>query len=418
MASLLRRLAEAVRAGPDATALLADGEACSYGDLDERARRFAGWLRAAGIAPGERVAAMLPNGMAWTVCYYGTLLAGGVAVPLNHRASTERTLACVADCTASLLVCSSAEIAGAAAAAGTRVVDASAAGLSALPCEAPAPSDPAMPSEADLAVILYGIADDVPRGVELSHGNLAAAADAAAQALGIAPGHGLLCGFPQFLAIGQTCGTLAALGSGAYLVTAEQLTPRTIVTLIGQHRVRIAGVLPGMLRSLLGEPGSAEAAAALATVLCCGGAALDARTARKAAAALDCAIVEGYGRPESAGVGTLTDPAGRHADEPGSLGRAVPGVSLRVADQRHREVPAGELGHVQLAGPMISPGYWARPEETAQSRPDGWLDTGEIGWLDPAGHLFLAEGPGWTQLMPGQGLGRSLRRLFGRHGQY
>jgi long-chain acyl-CoA synthetase len=417
VSSLLSRLAEAVRAGPDTTALLADGETCSYGDLDRRARRFAGWLRAAGVAPGDRVAAMLPNGIAWTVCYYGTLLAGAVAVPLNHRASTERTLACVTDCTASLLVCPSAEVASAAAAAGTRVVDASAGGFSALLREAPGPSDPAMPSEADLAAVLYGVAADEPRGVELSHGNLAAAADAAAQALGMGAGQGLLCGFPQFLAVGQTWGTLAALGSGACVVTAEQLTPRAIVTLVADHRVRIAGVLPGMLRSLLGEPGRAEAAAALATVLCCGGAALDARTARKAASALDCSIVEGYGRQESAGVATLTDPAGPHVDEPGSLGRAVPGAKLRVTDERHREVPAGELGHVQLAGPMISPGYWTRPEETAQSRPGGWLDTGEVGWLDAAGHLFLAEGPGWTQLMPGQGLGRSLRRLFERHGR-
>jgi long-chain acyl-CoA synthetase len=409
-----RALAERVRAAPDATALLADGEACSYRELDQRARGVAAWLRVAGIGPGDRVAAMLPNGIDFAVCYYGTLLTGAAAVPLNHRGSAERALACAADCSASLLICPDAGTARAAAAAGIRVVDAGAGRLSDLPADPPPLGEPPVRSEADIATVLYGIAGDEPRGVEISHGNLAAASDAAARALGIAPGDGVLCGFPQFLATGQTCGILAVLGSGGCVVTAETLTPATIVTLVARHGVRIAAVLPGMVRALLDERGSADAAASLATLLCCGGAALDGRTVRKATARLECTIIEGYAPRESAGPVTVTDPAEAHCREPGSLGRAVPGASLRVTDERHREVPAGELGRVQLAGPMISPGYWCRPEETAEKSHDGWLDTGEVGWLDPAGSLFLAEGPGWTQLMPGQGLGRSIKRFFTR----
>jgi long-chain acyl-CoA synthetase len=415
------RLAERARADADATALMAESGALSYGELDERARRFAGWLEAAGVEPGDRVALMLPNGTGFGVCYYGTLLAGAVAVPLNHRASAERTAEKLRDCAPNLLLCERAEIAQACGAQGVWTAHVgSGPGAVTLPellGDAPAVTEQVARSESDIAVILYGIADDDgPRGVELSHGNLAFASDAAAEALGVAAGDGMLCGFPQFLAVGQTCAMLAVLGRGGYLVTAEQLTPGAILTLIARHGVALASVLPSMVRPLLGRPsGEVRAVSSLRTLLCCGGAPLDERTVRKATTTFGCSIVEGYGPQEAAGLATLSDP---DSYEPESLGSVVPGAKLRITDEQGRQVPTGEMGRVQLSGPMVSPGYWQRSDETEQSRWDGWLDTGDTGWLDSGGRLFLAEGPGWTRLMPGQGLGRKIKRFFGRQPQY
>jgi long-chain acyl-CoA synthetase len=414
---VLDRLAERVRSDQAATALVSESEALTYGELDERARRFAGWLEAAGVEPGDRVAVMLPNGGGFAVCYYGTLLAGAIVVPLNHRASAERTGEKLRDCAPDLLLCERAEIARACGARGVRVVEVGAGtGAVTLPellTDAPAVTEQAARSEEDVAVVLYGLADDDgPRGVELTHGNLAFTSEAAAEAIGIKAGQGMLCGFPQFLALGQTCAMLAVLGRGGYLVTAEQFAPGAVLPLIARHSVAHVSILPSMVRPLLGRPsGEVQAVATLRTLLCCGGAPLDERTVRKATRTFGCSVIEGYGPQECAGLATLSDPG---CYEPESLGSAVPGAALRITDEQGRQVPTGELGRVQLSGPMVSPGYWCRPEETEQSRWDGWLDTGDTGWLDSTGRLFLAEGPGWTRLMPGQGLGRKLKGFFGR----
>jgi long-chain acyl-CoA synthetase len=417
VSGVLDRFAERVRIDAAATALVDESETLSYGELDERARRFAGWLRSAGVEPGDRVAVMLPNGAGFAACYYGTLLAGAIVVPLNHRASAERTAEKLRDCGPNLLLCERVEIARACGARGVRVVQLGAAsGAMPLPellTGAAAVTEQAARSEEDVAVVLYGLADDDgPRGVKLTYGNLAFASDAAAEAIGIAAGQGMLCGFPQFLAVGQTCAMLAVLGRGGYLVTAEQLAPGSVLTMVARHAVAHVSILPSMVRPLLGCPsGEVQAVQTLRTLLCCGGAPLDERTVRKAAKTFGCSVIEGYGPQECAGLATLSDP---DSYEPESLGSAVPGTALRTTDEQGRQVPAGELGRVQLSGPMVSPGYWCRPEETEQSRWDGWLDTGDTGWLDSAGRLFLAEGPGWTRLMPGQGLGRKLKGFFGR----
>ncbi|WP_067811960.1 long-chain-fatty-acid--CoA ligase [Actinomadura kijaniata] len=371
------------------TVLTLDRTDLAYRALDVWSARVAALLRRRGIGPGDRVAVMLPNVPEFAVVYYGALRAGAIVVPLDPLLKRREIAAFLGDCAARLVVawhaCAEAVESGT---AGTRTDY-----LFVVPGEfhrllrEERPDRAVAPAAAgDTAVILYSAGTTGrPRGIELTHGNLGsnAAAVARVQALGV--DDVLLGALPLYHAFGLTCTLNAAVHAGARLTLMPRFEPERALEVIRRDGVTVFPGVPSMYIALLDLPGAADLS--LLRVCVSGGAPLPLDVLRAYRTRFGCVIFEGYGLSETSPVAASNRGGAGH--RPGSIGRPVPGVAMRVVDERGREAPPGEIGEIVVRGPNVMKGYWNDPEGTAEAVRDGWFHTGDLGRVDADGFFFL-----------------------------
>jgi long-chain acyl-CoA synthetase len=123
-------------------------------------------------------------------------------------------------------------------------------------------------------------------------------------------------------------------------------------------------------------------------VLGCGAAPLAPQAAEEIERRASVTVRQGYGLTETAAL-ISTNPVGR--ERPGSVGVPIPGAVVTILDDQDRPLPAGEAGEVCVRSPAVMQGYWHAPEATAETVRDGWLHTGDIGYLDDEGYLFIVD---------------------------
>jgi len=162
--------------------------------------------------------------------------------------------------------------------------------------------------------------------------------------------------------------------------------------MIQEHRLQSSAVVPSMIHLLLAQPLEEFDLSSL-QYLGCGAAPLAPQAAEEIERRIPSATVrQGYGLTETAAL-IATNPAGR--EKPGSVGVPIPGAMVRVLDEEGRSVPAGEAGEICVRSPAVMRGYWRAggrdPELTADAIRDGWLHTGDVGYLDEAGYLFVVD---------------------------
>lgn len=373
------------RRAPAAPALLRDGETVGYGALSELALRMSVLLHARGITAHDRVAILLPNDPAFAVALLGTLRHGAVPAVLSPAWAPADAALALAQADARLLVTTQAlaESVGAPRATTIVVDDGPDMGTlgAALRKSAQVRAVLPAPRDADApAVILFssGTTGD-PKGVVLTHGNLAFNALSKIRYCGIARADRLAMVVPMSHCFGQNVILLGALLAGAAV---------RIYTRFDAEAVR-AGIAAGDVTMLLAAP------TAFARLLAIddGSSLRKLRFALTAAAPLpdelaarwrDVAgrpLAQGYGLTECSPFATYT-----HAvDGSGAcVGAAIDGVHVRVTG-------GGERGEIAIRGPNVMHGYWRRPEATAHALRDGWLYTGDVGQLDGSGGLHLID---------------------------
>jgi long-chain acyl-CoA synthetase len=242
----------------------------------------------------------------------------------------------------------------------------------------------------DLAALLYtGGTTGRSKGVMLSHANLhftGRAAHEAAYVPGLVRGSMTL---PLSHAYGLLV-TIAALHSPERSVTVllRWFDPGAFLSLIEEHRLQLTACVPSMLQILLSQPLEDYDLSSLRYVSS-GGAPLAPEVEEEFCRRVPSASIrQGYGLTETAAL-ISTNPTGR--EKPGSVGIPVPGTELQILDEHGRELPAGEPGEIVCRSPGVMGGYWRSPDVTAQALRDGWLYTGDIGYLDAEGYLFIVD---------------------------
>ncbi|WP_371795105.1 long-chain fatty acid--CoA ligase [Streptomyces sp. NBC_01718] len=369
------------------TAVSIDEQHLTYAQLENLSGRAAALLAAWGVAPGDRVAVMLPNMLEFPVLYYGVLRAGAIVVPMNPLLKSREVAHYLKDSGARLIFAfgpSADEATAGAAGTNARVVRITAGSLDTLLAEHEESAPSIAGDQDDTAVILYTSGTTgVPKGAELTHANLVRNADLTARSLfALTPDDSVMGCLPLFHAFGQTCAMNAAVGAGARLVLLSRFEPAAALETIARERMTIFEGVPTMYASLLGADHDGIATSSLRLCVS-GGSALPVEVLHAFEAAFDCPVLEGFGMSETSPVVSFNHP--HKPRKAGSIGTPVEGVEMRLVDEKDG------VGELCLRGHNVMKGYWGRPEATAETIRDGWLHTGDLARVDADGYYFIVD---------------------------
>jgi long-chain acyl-CoA synthetase len=390
MANLAHRLLTSASADLSAPAIRLDDVVLSYADLVSASCWLAKRLTDRGLQPGDRVGVMLPNVPEFAIAYYGTLLAGGVVVPINPLLRGREIAHYLGDSGAVILL-TSPEGADQAE-SGTAELGTDLIVLQAPPA---GPYDPAAivdRADDDTAVILYTSGTTgKPKGAELTHANLRRNADIFANDwLKLTPDDVLMGCLPLFHTFGQTVGMNCAIFSGACLTLISRFDGAKALQVVERDGVSIFLGVPTMYSALLNVPDRDLFDMSSLRLCASGGAALPLEVLSAFEKAFRCPIIEGYGLSETAPVASFNPPEG--VRKVGSVGVPIDGVQMRIVADDWSELPVGGIGEIAIRGHNIMKGYWRQPAATAEVlSPDGWFRTGDLGRMDDEGYFYIVD---------------------------
>ncbi len=392
-------LAAAARRYGDKTALITAERSLSYAELDDLAARSAAGLLAAGVRPGQVVSLYGPNSWQWVAAYHAILRAGAVVNPINVMLTPPEVAYILQDCGSAAVLTSDAQLpvltelaAGIGSVGFVRGLDTEGpAGFAALagtdPLTSPPDADPA-----GLCTIGYTSGTTGhPKGAMQSQRAVLFNCALTATMHGRTDRDVVVTALPAPHVYGNVVinGTFLA---GGTVVLMQRFSAAEALALIGEHEATMFEGVPAMYAMMLAAPELAGARLGSLRVCTVGGqtiptATIDAWQRRSGAP-----LLELWGMTELSGLGTT------HAiyapNLPGSIGVALPGVEVRVADLADvtRDAPPGEPGELMVRGPIVMMGYFGNEAETAAViEPDGWLHTGDIAYANPTGHFFIVD---------------------------
>lgn len=399
---LTQFLGRAVLVRPDATATIDGDRVRTWRQVHERVSRLSGALRGLGVKPGDRVAVLANNCDAYFEAYFAILWSGAVIVPLNTRLAPAETRFQLQDAGATVMLYGE-EFAGTVAGLkpqlpgiGVWIAMDGADTASNYILEDLATSGPIVPEierkAEDLAGIFYtGGTTGLPKGVMLAHKALAAMAVNLTMSLQVDHSIVNLHSAPMFHL--ADIGTFMATMVGGTHVFVRKLDENVMLDLIDRWGITHIFTVPAMIDRLARHP-KGDAANAL-KVLGYGGAPMPLGTydvARARFPKVD--FVQGFGMTE---MGAHTFLEARH-HRPGadpekmkSVGQPAYGYEIKVVDQDGNEVPRRTLGEIIGRGDNMMMGYWNRPEETAAALKGGWMWSGDAGFMDEEGFVYITD---------------------------
>ena len=395
----LARLAEqAYERRGDYPALLYDGSWLSSAEIFDRAARLGGGFASLGMKTGERVVVTMANCPEVSIVYQGLWRAGLVVTPATFLLPALELRHVVADSEASAVVTTPEFLPKVTEAVEglpsvrfvicTEDSEYDVVPLDSLLRSEPAPIVPR--ADDDLAALLYtGGTTGQAKGVMLSHANLHFSGRPAHEAAYVPGLNRALMTLPMSHAYGLLV-TVAGMHSpeSGVAVLLRWFDPGAFLSLIAEHRLELSAVVPSMLQILLASPLEKHDLSSL-RYLTSGGAPLAPEVERAFRRRVPTvSIRQGYGLTECAAL-ISTNPAGR--ERTGSVGLPVPRTELEIRAEDGRALPPGEIGEVCARSPGVMLGYWSAPEVTAETVRDGWLHTGDVGYVDDDGYLFLVD---------------------------
>lgn len=376
-------LAHAART-PHDVAVRDDGGTHTFGQLAAWASGLGIYLAAQTDQPN--VGLLLPSGGGFVASFYGILLAGKCVVPVNFLLGEREIGHVLADSGLDTVV-TIGPLAGKLDGERIKIVDLT--HLPRPPAGAVALAAPQPPRTAsDPAVLMYTSGTSgVPKGVILTYGNLQSDVDACIEHAALQTRHKFLGVIPLFHSFGMTAMMLAPIQLAAQVIYLARFSPAGTMHAIREHQVSLLFAIPSMFAAIARMKDARPEDFKSIYALISGGEPLPTALREGFAQRFNVQILEGYGLTETSPVVALNTP-GDH--RPGSVGKPVPGVSVRIADDQGQPLPIGESGEVWLKGPMIMKGYHNLPQDTAAVLTgDGFFKTGDLGKIDEDGYLFI-----------------------------
>ena len=389
-------LRETAQRSPDKPVTIQGDSRMTYGELDEQSGRLAAGLAASGIGPGDVVALQLPNIPQFLIAYFGILKAGGVVVPLNVLLKTPEVAYHLRDCSAKALITWAGVLGEAAPGAKQAgVTQVYAVGGGAVPFEqllsAPAPRQAfAGRDPADTAVIMYTSGTTGrPKGAELTHMQLYMNADIPGRLFDVQPDDIVITVLPLFHVFGLSSIVNVCVRFGCTMSLIPRFDAAAVLAAIERDRATIFEGVPAMFVALLACPELDSFDVSSLRIAISGGASIPAPVLDAFEKRFGVVILEGYGLTETASTTTFNVSAtDRRAY---SVGKPIWGTQTEVWDGEGKRLPpgAGNVGEVVTRGLHVMKGYLNKPEDTASVFTGDWFHTGDLGYFDEDGYLFI-----------------------------
>jgi long-chain acyl-CoA synthetase len=390
------------RTCPGHAAIVTADRAHTLGEVDRMSDAVAAFLAGRGVGKGDRVALYCVNSPEFAMAYLGILKAGAVVVPLNLLLNPRELAFILADSGARVLVYHAAladrvtavrELApgvGSALCIGDVPAAPGDAVWGSLPSGKGGPR-PAIDPAGDLAAILYTSGTTGrPKGAMLTHRNLLSNTRSVMGALDLKPGADrLLVVLPMFHSFAATVGMLTPLLHGLSFVPVPRFEPGLVSEAIGRTGATVFLGVPSMYNLLLRLPDEQLARWGSVRVAISGGAAMPVELMRRFEARFGFPVLEGDGPTECSPV-TCVNPL-QGVRKPASVGLPVPDVEIAAFDDAGGRLGPDAIGEICVRGPNVMKGYWGLPEATAESFFGDWVRTGDLGYVDTDGYVFLVD---------------------------
>jgi O-succinylbenzoic acid--CoA ligase len=371
---------------PDRPALIADGTSWSFAELDRWASALARRLAALGARPGDRVALLLRNSPEFVALIHAAPRLGVTLAPLNTRLAAPELAWQIADSGTHLLIYDAENAALARSALQRLDAPPRATAMADLAALAEVEIDLSLTIDLDASftIIYTSGTTGQPKGALLTYGNYWWSAVGSAFNLGTHANDCWLAVLPLFHVGGLSIAVRAAI-YGIPIVLHRTFDPAAANRAIDADGVTILSVVSAMLQRLLGERGPTPYPPTLRCMLLGGGPAP--QPLLEACAARGVPVVQTYGLSEAASQVATLAPADA-LRKLGSAGKPLLPNELRI-DRAGAPASAGEVGEILVRGPTVMQGYINRPDATAEALRDGWLHTGDLGYLDAEGYLYV-----------------------------
>lgn len=379
---------------PGKTAIIFQDKPISYGDFHDRIMKMAGFLHAQGISKGDVVALFMKNSPAFLEITFAASFIGAIFLPINYRLSPSEAEFILKDSGTRLLFVDD-EFPGVAALPFQNIVldEKTRTDTRLLPgvAQAPAPlMSVAKPD--DLVRLMYTSGTTSrPKGVMHTYGNLHWKSIDHIVALGLSDREVLLTVGPLYHVGAFDLPGVAVLEMGGTLCMLREFSPEDVLRSIQQHRITGGWMAPIMVSRVLATPDVADYDVSSFRWCIAGGEKTPESRIRDFMRVFSHGrFIDAFGMTETCSGDTLMD-AGMEIEKIGSTGRATAHVEIRIADEHGNTLPPNTQGEICIRGPKVTKGYWNAPEKTAESFYDDWLRSGDIGYLDEDGFLFLTD---------------------------
>ncbi|MBS0359849.1 MAG: long-chain-fatty-acid--CoA ligase [Proteobacteria bacterium] len=389
----------------DHVAIECEGRRLTYADLDRRADQAAGLLAQAGVKPGDRVAWLGRSHEAFFEVFFGAARVRACLAPINTRLAVPEIAFILGDSgadlffvTAGLLDTARAVVAQVERPIRLIVVGAEAgADLGGLEryealrdAAAPAP-ELDQQADDDILQLYTSGTTGLPKGVRLNNANYQAFLDLRTKVEGFdyGPDDTVAIVMPLFHVAGTNI-SFSGLAAGGRVILLPEFSPGAVLNLVEAERVAHIFLVPAMINMCLQAPEIEGADLSSLKSVAYGASPIGEAVLAKATARFGCGFIQFYGMTESTGAGTFLTPTEHVPELLRSCGKAWPDMAVRVLTDDGREAEVGEIGEIAIWGGMVMAGYWNRPEATADTvSPDRWLKTGDAGYRDAAGYIFI-----------------------------
>lgn len=377
---------------PEDVAISYHSRRITYSEMECAVKKYAGYFRSLGVRDGTKVALLSINSPEFIFSYWGIIRAQGVVVPINLMFTPEEITYVLRGSDAEIMVVHPriAQKIGSQALSGLGVkqviiLDEATQGL--------INSSDSLPEgdgeeEDTLAAILYTSGTTgKPKGAMLTHKNLCSNITSLRQSTIVSRYDNFLCVLPMFHSFAWTVCVLLPLYIGGKTVVLETFQPNETINTIVNERITFLLAVPPMFGILLRKAKRGQFKHIYVAVS--GGAPTPREISYAFSKKFPINFIEGYGLTEAGPVVTINPVAG--IKKVGSIGKALPGIQLIVADEEGQILPRGEIGEVLVKGDNVMQGYYKDEKATSETLVNGWLKTGDMGFMDVDDYVFLVD---------------------------